>query len=68
VLERFDELRLTSRTRFDVLAVRYANENASGNVQSDATPYWTVYYEKGFGPVLIEEIRKDIVTRRTEIK
>jgi hypothetical protein len=54
-------LPLPTPLRKDVFVVRYAAEDVRGDVRS-GVPYWFVYYEKGFGPVVIELLRRDNLT------
>jgi len=69
VTAHYDEVTTTNDTKpetytyKDVYAVRYANET-SPNVINDSLNYWTIYFAKDKGPVILEEFTKTRLTSR----
>lgn len=68
IREHLDSLHITNgsvtKSYPDVLVVRYAHELAGAIPQSDAIPYWVVYYAKGTGPVMFDKQEGGKLTRR----
>ncbi|MCB2203848.1 hypothetical protein KQI65_03800 [bacterium] len=70
VLEHFDRLLLPGDrgTYNDVIAARYALEDATGSPQPGSY-YWTIYFARDRGPVFIEEvIDNNIVARVWQVE
>lgn len=67
VLHHLDELYSSDRsTKYeDVLVVRYAWEDASGTPDPNAL-CWKVYYARGIGPVMIEDLVQGRLLNRLE--
>lgn len=57
VMERLDTLQALGESFTDVIAVRYAYEAYPGQPLSGmGVPYWMIYYGRGIGPVMIDEV------------
>lgn len=55
ITERLDLLQVDGSEFTDVVGVRYAHET-NGDLTAGA-PYWMIYYAKGVGPVLIDQLQ-----------
>jgi hypothetical protein len=55
VIERIDTLKALGEAYPDVLAVRYAFEPVA-NTPIENAPYWMIYYSRGLGPVMIDQV------------
>ncbi len=69
VVEHFDEFHLPNGGyRFtDVIAVRYAQEGAGGELVPGEY-YWNVFYARGQGPVYFEELMDGVIQARTSLR
>jgi len=57
VLQRLDTLQIGSSKYADVFVVRYAHELLGGAPDSDAVPYWVVYYQRSAGPIMFDKVK-----------